>query len=172
MATVEREDGFMGGDVHSRLYPRRLPLSVRHFHLALNGDREVERKVQVVGRKFTLGFHIERRHEGAYPNEVARQIAAREFGFPLAAEAFLVAVFDHRQVTEFDVADRRVDRACLENEIAEFEIHLAVVFREINRGGEGSGCARFSAHVHHELVGEGAGLRAGTQGQQCGKKKE
>ena len=165
-------DRFVGRRVHRRLNAGRLPLPVHHFHLALNGDGEVERKVQVVGRKFTLGFHVERRHEGSHPEEVALLVAAREFGRTLTTEAFLVAVFGHRQVTEFDVPDRRVDRACLENESAEFEIHLAVVFREINRGGEGSGCARFSAHVHHELVGEGTGLRAGTQGQQRCKKKE
>lgn len=50
------------------------------------------------------------------------------------------------------MADRCIDRGGLEDEVAEFEIHLAVVLRETDDGGDGRGRAGCSTYVH-EVVG-------------------
>ena len=171
-ATAERVDGFVSRRTYRRLHACRRPPAVLYFHLALNGHSEVEGKVQAVGREIALGLHIEGRHEGGHPKEVARQIATCEFGFPLAAETLFVTVFGHRQVDEFDMADRCIDRGGLEDEVAEFEIHFAVVLREINRGGEGRGRAGCSAHIDHEVVGEGTSLCVGAETQQRAEKEK
>ena len=171
-ATAERVDGFVSRRTHCRLHARRRPPAVLHFHLALNGHSEVEGKVQAVGREIAIGLHIERRQERGHPKEVARQIAAREFGFPLAAETLLFTVFGHRQVAEFDMADRCIDRGGLEDEVAEFEIHFAVVLREMNRGGDGRCRPGLFAHVDHEVVGEGASLCVGAERQQRAEKEK
>ena len=160
--TAERVDGFVSRRTHCRLHARCRPLAIFYFHLPLEGNSEVEGKVQAVGREIAIGLHIERRH----PKEVARQIAAREFGFPLTAEALLVAVGSHGEVAEFDMADRRTGAPDLEDEVAQFEIYFPVVLREINGGGDRSGGSCFSTQIHHEVVSVGVGLRAGTQPQQ------
>ena len=164
--TAERVDGFVSRRTHCRLHARCRPLAIFYFHLPLEGNSEVEGKVQAVGREIAIGLHIERRHERGHPKEVARQIAAREFGFPLAAETLLVTVGSHGEVAEFDMADRRTGAPDLEDEVAQFEIHFPVVLREINGGGDRSGGSCFSTQIHHEVVGVGTGLRAGAQTQQ------
>ena len=70
------------------------------------------------------------------------------------------------------MADRCIDRGGLEDEVAEFEIHFAVVLREINRGSEGRGRAGLFAHVDHEVVGEGASLCVGAERQQRAEKEK
>ena len=165
--TAERVDGFVSRRViHCGAQTGGRPLAVFYFHLPLEGNSEVEGKVQAVGREIAIGLHIERRHERGHPKEVARQIAAREFGFPLAAETLLVAVGSHGEVAEFDMADRRTGAPDLEDEVAQFEIYFPVVLREINGGGDRSGGSCFSTQIHHEVVSVGVGLRAGTQPQQ------
>ena len=164
--TAERVDRGSLRVIHCSLHARCRPLAIFYFHLPLEGHSEVEGKVQAVGCEIAIGLHIERRHEGGHPKEVARQIAAREFGFPLAAETLLVTVGSHGEVAEFDMADRCIDCGGLEDEVAQFEIHLPVVLREINGGGDRSGGSCFSTQIHHEVVSVGVGLRAGTQPQQ------
>ena len=164
--TAERVDGFVSRRTHCCLHARCRPPAIFYFHLPLEGNSEVEGKVQAVGREIAIGLHIERRQERGHPKEVARQIAAREFGFPLAAETLLVAVGSHGEVAEFDMADRCIDCGGLEDEVAQFEIYFPVVLREINGGGDRSGGSCFSTQIHHEVVSVGVGLRAGAQPQQ------
>ena len=70
------------------------------------------------------------------------------------------------------MADRCIDRGGLEDEVAEFEIHFAVVLREMNRGGDGRCRPGLFAHVDHEVVGEGASLCAGAERQQRAEKEK
>ena len=70
------------------------------------------------------------------------------------------------------MADRCIDCGGLEDEVAEFEIHLAVVLREMNRGGDGRCRPGLFAHVDHEVVGEGTSLCAGAETQQRAEKEK
>ena len=94
-------------------------------------------------------------------------------GFALAAEGLFVALGRNGQIAEFDVPHaERIAAAHFENEVAEFEIHFAVMFGQEHLGVDGGCCARFSAEFNHELVGEGTSLCAGAQAQHGGEHEE
>ena len=173
-ATAERVDGFGRAIVQHAVQARRRPTTELHLHGYLHaGHFEVEDESEAVGRDITVGFHVDRFRARGHPKHNARQIARGEAGFALAAEGLFVALGRNGQIAELDVPHAEwVAAAHFENEVAEFEIHFAVMFGQEHLGVDGGCCARFSAEFNHELVGEGTSLCAGAQAQHGGEHEE
>lgn len=163
-ATVERVDRGSLRVIHCGAQTRHGPVAEAYLHCHRHARHsEVEGEIEAVGRDITLGFHVDGFCKTGHPKCNTRQVARGEGGFALAFEGLLLAFVREGQVAEFDVADAEgVAAAGFENEVAQFEIHFAVVLGEVDRRGDGFRGARFSAELHSELVGEGACLCAGA----------